>query len=185
MDRKGYIPSILVLAQSAYLAGCSLGPNYSGEGEFVKVGGWPFVNYEARFPRIDLAINGQHEYYVSGLPEMRTVVGLSVDTRKTEPCGELEYSLLGKAVVNLELIKNSGEVIVFKEAPLAEWVWSRSLGGPYRDEWSSEDCFIYSEDMYFKPDLESRYSLRVVVNNDSGKSYSVRAVIKTVGSSAP
>jgi len=185
MDRNNYLPSIILLAQSAYLAGCSLGPNYSGEGELVKVGGWPFVNYEARFPQIDLAINGQHEYYISGLPEMRSAVGLTVDTRTTKPCEELEYSLLGKAIVNLELTKYSGEVVVFKEAPLSEWVWSYSLGGPYRDEWSSEDCFIYSENMYFKPDAESRYLLRVVVNNNSGKSYSVRAVIKTFGSSAP
>ena len=165
--------SCVVLLASA----CSPGRHFTGDGTFVTIGRWPLTNYEVHFEEVDVFKPGMYSYHFEGLPRMPAVLQIAIDTREGNNCETLKQSSsLREAAINLQLLR-SGVVVAHMSGQLADWVWTYTLGGPWGRDWSTHDCAIYSDTLYFSGERSGPYELTLEVVVAADDAPPVRPVV--------
>jgi hypothetical protein len=156
---------------------CSPGRHFSGDGEFVAVGRWPFTNYEVHFETLAATTPGVYSWRFEGLPRMPAAVQIAIDTRRSDSCETLEESsALRHAEVSLEL-HHSGERVAHTAGRLEDWVWTYALGGPWGTDWSTNDCAVYADTLFFSGERSGAYELTLEVRVAADEAPPVRAVV--------
>lgn len=127
------------------LAACRSEPlyqGYEGDGSFVDHGPRAAIRrYVIDLGELDLTVAGRREFAMAGLPPEEFTLGLQVRARVEPEQPAVWGTRLFQtrpipARVRLELAEVGGVVVFAKEAPLHEWTWSGSGGGP-------SDSFVY------------------------------------------
>ncbi len=99
---------------------------YTGEGQFTDRG---WLNYSGRYVidlgPVNLAAPGSYTYKLSGMPQARMVIGISVV--EDNPNGLDQPRPEHPTRVRLELQNCENQIAILEEAPLDAWVHSYAL----------------------------------------------------------
>ena len=185
--KKGVlIASILLVLTTA------CGDPYDGDGKFVDAG---FTAASKRYAldlgKIDLSQPKAYAYKLSGLPVEEFTIGLKVISpfqvekhiMETKPINPL---------IKLILFDLRGEIVIYKEKYLSQWVWSGTAGDKrqsfvyLRGEYVKNSDPILRDGVlsdggwgtYFTPQMNSSYRLmmEVVECDASSKPYAVSLI---------
>jgi hypothetical protein len=151
---------------------CSRASLYKGDGVLVDHGWFNYSRrYELDLGPIDLHTPKEHTFQLIALPTAEYVIGLKISGLSSTP-GEAPHAI-ATANVTIELIDQSGALVMRHTAPLNDWIWSGGLG--------ATDAFLYLRNdtggTYFTS-KSGQYALSIrVISPDKFFRYPVRVTI--------
>ena len=141
-------------AAVAFLVGCYLPTMYSGDGTISRpVQG--VYGYKVDLGKLDLGRRNEVERALSGLPREGFTIGLEVVRKRSASSDTVREPPL-RARVRMRLANERGEVVVYEEGPLNEWIWTAAPGGPY------DYAFVYRRGLDIEIPEGKDGSVRVV-----------------------
>jgi len=188
------ILSVLVLM----VVGCYNASSYSGDGTLTDNGYSSAIDrYVLDLEAVEIGSQYENQYRLKGLPSEEFTIGLRI--RSGEPIEIVKDSGMLTGSFELELVRDSGEVVISEIGDLSEWVWSYCSG--------CTDGFIYRRGeqaeerlasggihlrkigeridagwgTYITPDPEQTYLLTVRLNAESSMPISAAVTAKTGG----
>ncbi len=177
-QRLQYLRGSLSFMIMVLCGACCPSNQYSGDGTLENRGCWPFANYRVSCRSVPLSQPGTRRYHFQRLPDLNAVAGIEVTTRSGQTCEQLQKDPAIDGLVEVEVHDSTGRLLAHGSGRLSQWTWSYSLARP-NPGLPPQNCFVYVQDLDFKPQGLRDLTLDFKVIEAGGLSMELTPVIES------